>query len=385
MDARRNIQWIWWLAPCLYFGIHVIIRASLGGPLTPEEASLVAEARSMRWSYNGGLPLYPWLQWAAFRIFGETILALALVKNAIMVTIALATYLLIRQAAGARLGWAAMLSLLFLPQLVWTGQHAATPALLATAMAALTALSFARLAEHRHSLAGYLALGTAIGLGCISAPSYPWFALSLFAAAATLPHFRPVVTSPLAMSTFANAGLIAAFPYLDLLGFFSWQAWGRGEAIGYDYIMARAGGAVSLIEHTISFGAILILMATLIVYRGLGSILPENSAEAPLRRLLFRTVAAAFLLLMGHALLTGTRIDHSGMLQPLLFLAAPASVLFFYPQISPASRKWIATSACLIAAAVLLLSPAHYAYRQADKTAERPVPLGENTAVLHRL
>ncbi|MGH6913317.1 MAG: ArnT family glycosyltransferase, partial [Geminicoccales bacterium] len=87
----RRTGWIPWLIVA-YFAAHTVIRVLISPSLGKDEAEQVLLAQALAWGYGPQPPLYTWLVTGAFAIFGEGILALSLLKNALLAAAYLLTY-----------------------------------------------------------------------------------------------------------------------------------------------------------------------------------------------------------------------------------------------------------------------------------------------------
>ena len=169
-----------------------------------------------------------------------------------MLLLTLSVFWLVRLATSTSWAWVVLLSLMALPELIWTSQHVLTEDLLATALAAATGWAFLVAARSMH-FGHFALLGLVAGLGSISAPSYVWFLLAFLGAAWTLPAYRGVILAPAGSLSFTIAAMVAAGPYMDVLGILSWGGWGRDATLAYHDVIHRAGGGLEMIQACIGF------------------------------------------------------------------------------------------------------------------------------------
>src|SRR5262252_1691022 len=86
-------RWAWLAQPggtllliAAWASLHAVLRLSFSSTLTADDAREAVLAQSLRWGYQARQPpLYNWLVWAAFRLFGPGLLALTLLKYALLV------------------------------------------------------------------------------------------------------------------------------------------------------------------------------------------------------------------------------------------------------------------------------------------------------------
>ena len=70
---------IWLLGGLLlYFSLQMVMRLFTSQSAELDEAEQLLWTQDLRWGYGPQPPLYSWLQWVLFEVFGVSILALAL-------------------------------------------------------------------------------------------------------------------------------------------------------------------------------------------------------------------------------------------------------------------------------------------------------------------
>lgn len=347
----------------IYFLVHALMRTALGWSLTTDEVSIIRDAQSFSWIYSGEMPLYAWLQSAVFSAFGTTVLSLTVLKNAILLLICLSIFTLVERVSSPAYAFAATISMLFIPQLVWTSQHSMTAPVLATLFAATTLLSFSRLQEERN-LVRYGLLGAMIGLGAISSLTYYLVPAALIPAALTSTHHRKIILNKGIFVTILVALIIAVWPYVRLF-----QAntemlpdLSTLHPIGIDLIINRARGMYDALQTILAFSSLLIVAAALTIYSGLGRNQSINEETLALRELLLRTVTMGLLVVFGVAFVSGGAWMDQASLQPLLFLVAPLLALYLFPAMSTKTHRQAVNVSAIIAVAVLVITPAHYSF-----------------------
>ncbi len=237
-DSREQLAWADDAAPGLfrnprslflllggYFLLQVVLRTVMSSSVDLDESEQVVLGQQFCWGYGSDPPLYTWLQIPFFRMFGESVLALSLLKNALLFSVYALTFLIGRNLTGSSVAAAtAALSLFFLPSLAWESQRDLTHTILAAMLALTTLLALVRVCETR-KLRWYLAFGAAAGLGLISKYNYAVWLVGLVLAAASLRELRPALLDKrmflalaLAMVLFLPNGLwVLRHPDLALL------------------------------------------------------------------------------------------------------------------------------------------------------------------------
>ncbi len=193
-DPARQ-PWNAWLLLALYFGAQVLCRVVVSPALELDEAEQALWAQQLHWGYGAQPPLYTWLQWGMFQLFGASVLSLSLLKNLLLASTYAFVFLAGRLLMPA--SWAALASasMLLLPQIGWESSRDLTHSVLLTTIAAATLyLTLALLERPRPAL--YLLLGAATGLGFLAKYSYGLFLLALLLAVLTGRDTRSVLRSP---------------------------------------------------------------------------------------------------------------------------------------------------------------------------------------------
>ena len=182
---RSRWAWLWeprgTLALLLaWAGFHVLLRLALSSTLTADDAREAVLAQSLQWGYQARQPpLYNWLAWGAFRLIGPGLLALTLVKYAVLVLAFWLVYLTGRRIlTDPRLATLGAFSFLLIVPLSWTLHEALTHSVTVLAACAGTVYALVRLGDAPRPRL-YAALGLAVGLGLLSKFTYVVFLAAL--------------------------------------------------------------------------------------------------------------------------------------------------------------------------------------------------------------
>jgi 4-amino-4-deoxy-L-arabinose transferase-like glycosyltransferase len=196
--APDRARWAWVSSPrgtltllLVWAGFHVLLRLALSSSLTADDAREAVLAQSLQWGYQARQPpLYNWLVWLAFRLLGPGLLALTLLKYAVLVLAFWLVYLTARRMlADSRLATVGAFSFLLLVPISWTMHESLTHSVTVLAACAGTAYAMIRL-EREPGVGAYTALGLAVGLGLLSKFTYVLFAAALGLAALTVDRYR---------------------------------------------------------------------------------------------------------------------------------------------------------------------------------------------------
>jgi 4-amino-4-deoxy-L-arabinose transferase-like glycosyltransferase len=184
------------VALCSYFGLHILLRVLISHSLDYDEAEQAFLAQWLLPGYTEQPPLYTWLQFLLFRVFGEGVLAVSLLKNGLLLLTYLFVFLSSRILfADSRRAILAAVSLLLIPQIGWESQRDMTHTTLVVMAAAATFWQVLRLSRH-NSTWNYLLLGLFLGIGVLAKANFFLFLTSLGGAMLFDSQSRKVLMSP---------------------------------------------------------------------------------------------------------------------------------------------------------------------------------------------
>jgi len=180
----------------LLFASHVVVRL-ISSPIPElDESWQVVLSQTWALGYASHPPLYTWLQILFFKTFGESIFALALLKNGLLFGLYASTYASAR-ILTRRNDYAAFatLCLLLIPQIAWECQRDLTHSVLLGTTTAATLCTFLWLAE-APSQSRYALLGLCVGAFLLSKYNAGVFLLGAVLAVLMVPRYRALVLSP---------------------------------------------------------------------------------------------------------------------------------------------------------------------------------------------
>ncbi|MFZ0693411.1 MAG: glycosyltransferase family 39 protein [Alphaproteobacteria bacterium] len=222
----------------LYILIHFALRLAISPAIAVDDVAETIFAQNLQWSYYYRQPpLYTWLLWGAFRVFGVTAAAVFLVKYTLVALGYVFYYLSAREIIDdRRLVLAAALS----PSLIYAigyGVHVGfTNTVLLTTSCAATFNAFL-LVTRRGENGDYLFFGAALAAGLLSKWGFPAFAGALLAAGMMQEPTRRRLFNPRIVLAFLPLTAII-LPFL-LWGFHG----GHGMGSLFKDAMRRGGGA----------------------------------------------------------------------------------------------------------------------------------------------
>lgn len=354
----RDPARFWLLFVLVYYGLHAALRTALGQPLTEVEAQITEAGWSLALSYDGMMPLYPWLQHAMFRALGPGILAIALLKNLVMVAMAVSVFGLVRMSAGRAWAWLSLLSLMLLPQVAWYSQHALNGDLLAAALATVSVLLLVLLRRHQ-SAPRYVIFGICLGLGGLSAVSFWWFLAALACAGLSTAPYRAVLWRPVMGAALVPFALIAGVPLVLAGGLFE----GFGAGLGS---FSAAQNTAHLLQMIVSSAALLLGVVALAMVTGYDKAAPVGEDVRELRQLMARIAVFGVLTVLAATVLGIADALGRQQILPILIFMAPTAALFISPAISERSRLRVTRVAGVVAIAVLMASPIYHRWMMGE-------------------
>ena len=283
---------------------------------------------------------------------------LALQNNIILFLTFAFIFQTIRRFGRADWAWVTTLCLFFIPQVVWVSQHSDGVVDLATLASVAVVCAFAWLLDHRN-LVAYGMFGAAIGMACLTSMTAMFVVATLLAAAATHKagwklcwNWRMWVAVVVALMWSAPQwGQVAEFVAI---------ASDQASALSFDALLAEADGLHIVAQATLSFAGFLAVGIGLLFHHGLGGLPRVDQGYLDLRQILARQLAIAFVMF----LILRPFIDLSDLtyatLRPVLILLVPLAGLYLAPLLTPYMREMIARGAVIVAAIILLASPAQY-------------------------
>ncbi|MFT3778555.1 MAG: glycosyltransferase family 39 protein [Ottowia sp.] len=194
LDAPRAIDLrppiahplVWLL---LLAAAHVAVRVAVSPALKWDEAEQMLWSQQLQLGYGAQPPLYTWLQWGMNRLFGPSVLALSLLKHALLALAYALMWLAGRALLGPRGAWWAAASLMLLPPLGWYSIRDQTHTVLVAAMTCGAWWLLLRIVR-RPRPADFAWLGLVCGLGLLAKYSFALVAGAMLVAALSVPEAR---------------------------------------------------------------------------------------------------------------------------------------------------------------------------------------------------
>ncbi|WP_184239536.1 glycosyltransferase family 39 protein [Massilia timonae] len=318
-----------------YFAAHLLIQMTVTGSLERDEAEIVYLTQRLQLGYGTQPPLYAWLQWLAFSMFGLNLFALALLKVLILLALYLGMYRAARPLIGVHGALAAAASLVLFPQIGWESLRDLTHSVLLTSVACSTLWCY--FAVLRKPGAGRYALfGLLVGLGLQTKYNFGIFLTGLVCASLLVREHRDVLWNRKVVIA-AGAAFLVFLPHgawlmqnLDAAaaGTVRKLAEGTGES---GYLNNVGAGLASLLSAVLAFAVPPVLVYIFALRRLHKQI--AFDLRAPESRF-FLCLYASFLALLVAIVLTGEvgKIKDRWMM-PLLF-SLPLALFAVAPRLS---------------------------------------------------
>lgn len=317
-----------------YFLLHVLLRTLISDSLQNDEAEQALVTQVWLWGYGSQPPLYTWLQIGVFGLLGVNVLALALLKNVLLFSTYLFTYLTGREIfPEKRHALLAAISLLLIVLFAWESQRDQTHLVLATALAAATGFVAVRLFKTRTAV-WYGLLGTLAALGVLAKYNYAVMIVSLLLAALTLP--------PLRTALFNARSLLLLGGFLVVIAPHAYWAWSHPDLMlsqsnrfeipkSGDYFLASLVGAGLMLKRIVEFMILPLSVFGLLSFRA-PKLAPATAEPLPVA-LLQRMMLIGLLLCVLTVVLLHVTMIRARWLQPLLISLPLVLVAWAQPRL----------------------------------------------------
>jgi 4-amino-4-deoxy-L-arabinose transferase-like glycosyltransferase len=210
-DREEQIEQAFLLASGIFFLIHTLLRTAQQGALEIDEAELLFYSQQFQLGYSNQPPLYTWLQWAVFEVFGVNHAGLAALRNVLLYALYACMFRLSKPLLGALAAAAVSSSMLLIVPLGWEALIDRTHSTLATALGAGALWTYYTLLQ-RPGRWRMALLGALLGLGMLSKYNFIIFIIGLVAASLAVPeHRRQIWNSSLWIAV--AAGTLCVLPH----------------------------------------------------------------------------------------------------------------------------------------------------------------------------
>lgn len=312
-----------------YFLLHILLRVLVSDTLDYDEAEQSLLGQWLLAGYTEQPPLYTWIQYAFFQLFGNNVFAVSLLKNGLLFLTYLFVFLSSREILkDTRMAILATCSLLFIPQIAWESQRDMTHTTLVVCAATASLWQFLRLVK-KQSLLNYALFGLLLAIGILGKANFALFIATLLLTTVTFSNGRRVLLSP-------HIGVTLLIVILVDSNYFLWMFNNQDIVLSVSYKFERAignyqlKGITSLVSNSFLFLTPMWLVCLLIFPAGFGR--NQNPEIDFQHQFIKRYLLVLFLLLLTVVLVFKVTYVKDRWLQPLLFTAP----IFFFSRLDPA-------------------------------------------------
>ncbi|NOR23695.1 MAG: hypothetical protein GQ542_04760 [Desulforhopalus sp.] len=312
-----------------YFSLHIILRVLISDSLDFDEAEQALLGQWLQAGYTEQPPLYTWIQYSLFSLFGKTVFSVSLLKNILLFLTYVFVFLTGREILkDTRAAILATCSLLLIPQIGWESQRDMTHTTLAVCAASAALWQSLRLVK-KQDLINYCIFGLFLSIGILGKANFALFMATLFLTLSTFSIGRKVIFSPkilvsiLIMVALTGTYFLWMFDNQDIV----FSATHKFKRTIESYQMQ---GILSLFTKSFLFLTPTWLICLLIFPAGFGR--NQNQETNFHHQFIKRYLLTLFFILLATVLIFKVSYVKDRWLQPLLF-AAP---IYFFSRLEPA-------------------------------------------------
>ncbi|TIO52518.1 MAG: glycosyl transferase family 39 [Mesorhizobium sp.] len=304
-------------------------------------------------------PLYTWLGILTASLVGTNILALKIVKYALLAGGLVACFAAVRRCGYSnRAAAAAMFGLLLFPQIVWEMQHALTHSAAIFCFSSLLLLAVVELQKRRSTVA-YVLLGLAAAAAMLSKYNMVIFLAALFVAALSLRETREAIFDRRFLISVVVA-ILACLPtfYWSLTHLGDLLAHGEGFGIGEGGSAAKtlSRGILGLGKAILNFAGLPISVFAVAFFLARKKSAPSPETTLWPEKLVWRAIAFALLITLVVVLAGGITQFRDRWMLPV-FVLLPAALAMRLDAMGERGRKTQATIVFVGAVIAILVLP----------------------------
>jgi lipopolysaccharide core galacturonosyltransferase RgtB len=207
-DKSLSFKFIFFLL--VYFSLHILLRVMLSDSLDYDEAEQALLGQWLLAGYTEQPPLYTWIQYALFQVFGKTVFAISILKNILLFLTYLFVYLSAKKLLkNTRAAVLSASSMLLIPQIAWESQRDMTHTTLVVCSAAAILWTALRLIENKTYI-NYTLLGLFCGMGILAKVNIFIFFLILFITLLTFNRGRQLFFSRMILISLVLTAVMCA-------------------------------------------------------------------------------------------------------------------------------------------------------------------------------
>jgi 4-amino-4-deoxy-L-arabinose transferase-like glycosyltransferase len=311
-----------------YFSLHIILRVLISDSLDYDEAEQALLGQWLLAGYTEQPPLYTWIQYSFFQLFGKNVFAVSFLKNSLLFLTYVFVFFTGREILkDTRAAILATCSLLLIPQIAWESQRDMTHTTLVVCAASASLWQSLRLVN-KQTLSNYCIFGLLLSIGVLGKANFALFIAALFLTLSTFSAGRKVIFSPkivvsmLIMVVLTGPYVLWMFDNQDIV--FSAAHKFKRTIENYQF-----KGIISLFFKSFLFLTPMWLICLLVFPEGFGR--NQNPETGFHHQFIKRYLLTLLLILLMVILVFKVTYVKDRWLQPLLF-AAP---IFFFSRLDP--------------------------------------------------
>lgn len=327
--AKQNLTLQFLLVLGCYFSLHILLRVLISDSLDYDEAEQAFLGQWLLAGYTEQPPLYTWIQYAFFQLFGKNVFAVSLMKNGLLFLTYLFVFFTGREILkDTRAAILATCSLLLIPQIGWESQRDMTHTTLVVCAASASLWQSLQLVK-KQNLTNYVIFGLLLGIGILGKANFALFIATLFLTLTTFPVGRQVIFSP---KMGVSLGIIAMITGT----YFLWMVDNQDIVFSASYKFKRTietfqlTGIINLFVKTFQFLTPMWLICLLVFPAAFGR--NHNPHTGFHYRFIQRYILVLFLILFVAILVFKVTYVKDRWLQPLLFVTP----IFLFSRLDPA-------------------------------------------------
>ncbi len=329
-EAQRQLACKFLFLLGCYFALHIILRVLISNSLDYDEAEQAFLSQWLLPGYTEQPPLYTWIQYFLFELFGKNVFAVAFLKNSLLFFTYVFVFLSGREILkDTRLAILASCSLLFIPQIAWESQRDMTHTTLVVCAASACLWQSLRLVNKR-TLLNYCIFGLLLSVGFLGKANFLLFLATLVGVLLTFSEGRKAILSPKIAVSILIIAVIAG-------SYFLWMYHNQDIVFSTTNKFKRVvdsyqwRGIIDLFYKAFLFLTPMWLICLLIFPAGFGR--NQNSQSGFHRQFMKRYILILLLILLLVVFFFKVTYVKDRWLQPMLF-AAP---IFFFSRLNPAA------------------------------------------------
>ncbi|KUM26276.1 glycosyl transferase family 39 [Mesorhizobium loti] len=349
------------LAYCLVQTVVMTLSSHVVGTgVGVDDAEQLMAMRFLAAGYGSSQPpLYAWLGILTASLVGTSILALKIVKYALLAGGLIACFAAVRRLGYSnRAATAAMFGLLLFPQIVWEMQHALTHSVAVFCFSALLLLALAEV-QKRRSAAAYVLLGLAAAAAMLSKYNIVIFIAALFIAALSLRETREAIFDGRFLIS-AVVAILACLPtfYWSLthLGDLLAHGGGLGVAEGGSVARTASLGILGLGNAILNFAGLPVTIFAVAFFLARKEPAPSSGLAPWPEKLLWRAIGFAVVVTLAVVLAGGITQFRDRWMLPV-FVLLPAALAMRLDTMGEKGRKTQATIVFVGAVISILVLP----------------------------